>query len=42
MKGHNSMINRQTPPVFELIQAFIPDLHKCKFQEDPLETYGLP
>ena len=24
----------------ELIRAFIPDLHICKFQEDPVKTEG--
>ena len=40
-RGHNHMINRPTSPVFELIQAFIPELHICKFQEDPIKTKGL-
>ena len=29
----NTVIN-----ILEFIQAFIPDLHICKFQEDPIKT----
>ena len=34
-------INSPKSPVFELIRAFIPDLHICKFKEDPIKTEGL-
>ena len=32
----NTVIN-----IAEFIRAFIPDLHICKFQEDPIKTEGL-
>ena len=35
---HNLMTDRLTSPVFELILAFIPDLHVRKFQENLIKT----
>ena len=32
----NAVIN-----IPEFIRAFIPDLHICKFQDDPIKTEGL-
>ena len=36
----NSLINTVIN-IPEVIRAFIPDLHICKFQEEPIKTVGL-